>query len=124
MKDDDHITEIYVCHAGSCLRQGAESVLLEIEELAGAVGAPCAVEPSGCLGLCNRAPNAVVVKRRRGMQASSKNVVKEHTRISSTEASAAVVKTATGRDPPLDDPRVLERLSGVRATRVREHAAS
>ena len=70
-KEDDHITEIYVCHAGSCLRQGAESVLLEIEELAGAVGAPCTVMQSGCLGLCNRAPNAVVVKRRRGIQATS-----------------------------------------------------
>ena len=31
IKEDGHITEIYVCHAGSCLRQGAESVLLEIE---------------------------------------------------------------------------------------------
>ena len=124
MKEDDHITEIYVCHAGSCLRQGAESVLLEIEELAGAVGAPCTVEQSGCLGLCNRAPNAVVVKRRRGIQATSKDIVKSHTRISSTEVSAAVVKTATGIDPPLDDPRVLERLSDVRAMRVREHASS
>ena len=124
INEDDHITEIYVCHAGSCLRQGAESVLLEIEELAGAVGAPCTVEQSGCLGLCNRAPNAVVVKRRRGIQATPKDIVKSHTRISSTEISAAVVKTATGKDPPLDDPGVLERLSDVRAMRVREHAAS
>ena len=124
VKEDDHVTEIYVCHAGSCLRQGAESVLLEIEELAGAVGAPCTVEQSGCLGLCNRAPNAVVVKRRRGAQATSKDIVKEHMRISSTELSAAVVKTATGKDPPLDDPGVLERLSDVRAMRVREHASS
>ena len=124
MEEEEHITEIYVCHAGSCLRQGAESVLLEIEELAGAVGAPCKVEQSGCLGLCNRAPNAIVVKRRRGIQATSKDIVKSHTRISSTEASAAVVKTATGKDPPLDDPGVLERLSDVRAMRVREHASS
>ena len=124
IKEDDHITEVYVCHAGSCLRQGAESVLLEVEELAGAVGAPCRVEPSGCLGLCNRAPNAVVVKRRRGIQATSENIVKSHMRISSTKASAAVVKTATGKDPPLDDPGVLERLSDVRAMRVREHASS
>ena len=123
-EEDDNVTEIYVCHAGSCLRQGAESVLLEIEELAGAVGAPCTVEQSGCLGMCNRAPNAVVVKHRKGVQATSKDIVKSHTRISSTEASAAVVKTATGEDPPLDDPEVLARLAGVRAMRVREHAAS
>ena len=123
-EEDDTVTDIYVCHAGSCLRQGAESVLLEIEELAGAVGAPCTVEQSGCLGMCNRAPNAVVVKHRRGVQATSKDIVKSHTRISSTEASAAVVKTATGKDPPLDDPEVLARLAGVRAMRVREHAAS
>ena len=75
-------------------------MLLEIEELAGAVGAPCTVEQSGCLGMCNRAPNAVVVKRRKGRQATSKDIVKEHTRISSTELSAAVVKTATGKEPP------------------------
>ena len=124
MQKDDHITEILVCHAGSCLRQGAESVLLEIEELAGAVGASCTVEQSGCLGLCNRAPNAIVVKRRRGVQATPKDIVKSHTRVSSTEVSAAVVKTATGKDPPMDDPVVLERLSGVRAMRVRERAAS
>ena len=69
--------------------------------------------------MCNRAPNAVVVKRRKGRQATSKDIVKEHTRISSTELSAAVVKTATGKEPPLDDPAVLERLSDVRAMRVR-----
>ena len=35
-----------------------------------------------------------------------------------------MVKTATGKQPPLDDPVVLARLSDVRAMRVREHASS
>ncbi|KAH8092331.1 hypothetical protein JL720_5300 [Aureococcus anophagefferens] len=33
--------EVFVCHAGTCRARGAEAVLVEIEELAEAVGADC-----------------------------------------------------------------------------------
>jgi len=118
MDDDtsDPIPEVYVCLAGSCRLAGAEAVLTEIEELANAVGR-CNVKSSGCLGLCNQAPNAVVVK-------NDYTAEKYHTRIGSLEDSAKVVISATGKKPPLDDPGIQTKLSGVRAMRMREHSIS
>ena len=80
-------------------------MLLEIEELAGAIDTPCKVQGSGCLGYCSQAPNAVVLKNRRTEQ-------KMHTRIDSLQKSASVVIGATGERPPVDDPEVQMRLSG------------
>ena len=118
------MVEIYVCHAGSCRGKGAEAVLLEIEELANAVDGNCTVRASGCLGMCRQAPTALVVKREHRGGAPQQQREIEHTRIRSMEASAAVVVSATGKQPPLDDPEISERLSGVRSQRVREHACS
>ena len=57
--------EILVCQAGSCRGRGSEAVLLEIEELANAlVSTSCSVQGSGCLGLCNQAPSAVIVTKK------------------------------------------------------------
>lgn len=104
--------EILVCQAGACRSKGSEAVLLEIEELAKGLG-DCVVQPSGCLGECSRAPNAVVV-RQRGE--------KMFTKIHDLEKSSAVVKEATGIMPSLDDPSVVQRLTDVRQMRIRQQA--
>jgi Thioredoxin-like [2Fe-2S] ferredoxin/Oxidoreductase FAD-binding domain len=129
------MTEIYVCQAGSCRRRGSEAVLLEIEELANAVvdhhdGEHCSVEGSGCLGLCNRAPAAMVVTKQRTRSSvfigTTKQAEKEtyFTQIDSLAKSENVVWKATGKKPPTDNPELQQRLSGVRAIRMREHSAS
>ena len=59
-KELDNPSEVHVCQAGPCRRAGGEAVLLEIEELANNVGG-VVVQPSGCLGNCSQAPNALVV---------------------------------------------------------------
>eukprot|EP00409_Alexandrium_fundyense_P003987 CAMPEP_0185908136 /NCGR_PEP_ID=MMETSP0196C-20130402/8266_1 /TAXON_ID=2932 /ORGANISM="Alexandrium fundyense, Strain CCMP1719" /LENGTH=73 /DNA_ID=CAMNT_0028628295 /DNA_START=27 /DNA_END=245 /DNA_ORIENTATION=- len=56
--------EILVCQASSCRRAGSKVLLLEIEELAKAVG-QCKVRPSGCVGACGQAPNAIVLRGRK-----------------------------------------------------------
>lgn len=110
--------DIHVCHAGSCVARGAEAVLTEIEELVSGVGGKCAVRPSGCLGYCDAAPNAVVIERgARGLDPS--NV---HVRINSLEASAKIVHQATGTRPALESPAMRERLAGLRAMRSRQRA--
>eukprot|EP00520_Triparma_pacifica_P013136 CAMPEP_0118663466 /NCGR_PEP_ID=MMETSP0785-20121206/17444_1 /TAXON_ID=91992 /ORGANISM="Bolidomonas pacifica, Strain CCMP 1866" /LENGTH=196 /DNA_ID=CAMNT_0006557207 /DNA_START=122 /DNA_END=709 /DNA_ORIENTATION=+ len=108
------MSSIHVCQAGSCRRAGSEAVLVEIEELASAIDDQCDVRRSGCLGLCSRAPAAVIVEE------SGEEIV--HTRIQSLEESANVVTSATGRKSPLEDPAIQARLAGVRAMRLREHA--
>jgi len=112
---DDLPTEILVCQAGTCRRMGSQAVLMEIEELAGAVGTKCKVRGSHCLGYCSQAPNAMVLRN----QHTKKKV---HTRIDSLRKSAAVVKSATGEMPPVDDPLIEKRLEGVRAIRAHERA--
>ena len=104
--------EVHVCQAGSCRRAGSEAVLLEIEELAKDL--PCAVHPSGCVGACSQAPNAIVVKR-----GSDETL---HTHIDDVEKSAAVVLQATGQAPSLDDPGLRQRLTAARRMRVRKRA--
>ena len=104
--------EVHVCHAGTCRAAGAEGVLLEIEELASAVGEACKVRESGCLGYCNQAPNVLI--NRRTIQ----------TRVTSLEKSAAAVAKATGARPDLSDPAVEARLAGLREARARAHAVS
>ena len=94
-------SEIYVCQVGTCRRNGSEAVLLEIEELV--TDEHCKVEGSGCLGLCNRAPNAVVLKEGRREE-------KAFTRLNSLEKTIEVVKHATGKVPILSDPEVQSRL--------------
>ena len=79
---------VHVCHASSCLNRGSEAVLTEIEELANAAGVNCTVKPSGCLGYCDQAPNALVQRR------GSETV---HVKIRSLEQSADVVRAAKGR---------------------------
>ena len=108
--------EVFVCHAGTCRARGAEAVLVEIEELAEAVGADCKVRESGCLGLCSQAPNAVVRTK------TGRTKVTEHTRLTSLEASAKVVERATGVAPDLG--ATNWRLEGLRAERARSHAKS
>ena len=104
--------QILVCQAGTCRHAGGEAVLLEIEELAQGLG--CDVRPSGCVGACGQAPNAVVVKKR------SRETL--HTRLDDVEASVAVVKEATGIAPSLEDPALRQRLTAARKLRVRRSA--
>ena len=85
----------------------------EIEELAKTIDSKCNVQKSGCLGLCRQAPAVLVVKNNREY---------EHVRVREVEKSAAIVEQAVGKAPRLDDPGLVERLSDVRATRVREQA--
>jgi len=119
-------SSILVCQAGSCLRKGSQAVLAEIEELANAVGGHCNVKGSGCLGLCNQAPNAVVLhqrsRRQRHRRQRQAQEERYFTRLHSLTASAAVVTEATGQKPPLDDPDTQARLAGVRAFRARQQA--
>jgi hypothetical protein len=116
--------EIHVCQVGSCRREGAEAVLLEIEELS--KGLDCSVKSSGCLGACGQAPNAVVVKKRGSeagdfyAQRGGKQTL--HTRLDDVEKSAAVVREATGISPVLDDPGLRQRLTAARQLRVRKQA--
>ena len=108
------MSDILVCQAGTCRRNGGEAVLIEIEALV-PDDINCKVQPSGCLGLCSRAPNAIVLK---GEQEQ------EFTRIDSIEKSVEVIKAATGKTPVTTNPEVQARLSGVRAIRAREEALS
>ena len=94
--------EIHVCHASTCLSKGAEAVLAEIEELVSAVGVKCAVRAGGCLGFCRSAPAAAVFSA----GAHELNPSDVHVRIQSLESSAKVVKHATGKLPPLNDPMI------------------
>lgn len=105
-------TEVRVCQAGTCRRAGSEAVLKEIEELVTGMG-PCNVRPSGCLGNCSEAPNAVVVTRGR------KSL---YSRLDCVEKSATLVQKATGQAPHSDDPAVAQRLTNARRTRIRHQA--
>jgi ferredoxin-NADP reductase len=107
--------EIRVCHARSCRAAGSEAVFLEIEELAKIVGAGCAVKKSGCLGLCNSAPAAVVLQ--------DTGEYDQHVRLRTLEDSAAVLVEAVGDGaaaPRLDDPQLEGGLRGLRVTRARQ----
>ena len=60
----------------------------------------------GCLGACGQAPNAGVVKKRRGERL--------FTRVTSVEKSADIIAEATGRAPDLDDEAL--RVAGASVT--------
>ncbi|EJK44146.1 hypothetical protein THAOC_37342 [Thalassiosira oceanica] len=128
-------TAIFVCQAGSCRRRGSEAVLVEIEELAGAVDPNCKVEGSGCLGQCNMAPAAVVVQEQPQEPMAFGGLVRQKrrrrptmetyfTNIDSLDHSCRVVRSATGIAPPTDDPTLQQRLAGVRHIRARDFAVS
>ena len=102
---------IEVCQAGTCRAAGGEAVLKEIEELADGTG--CSVNPTGCVGACNQAPNAVLVQR--GQEYLQ-------TKIDTVEKSAALVEKACGVKPNLDDPALRQRLTAARRMRMRQQA--
>eukprot|EP00746_Dinoflagellata_sp_MGD_P128980 gnl/MRDRNA2_/MRDRNA2_63255_c0_seq1.p1 gnl/MRDRNA2_/MRDRNA2_63255_c0~~gnl/MRDRNA2_/MRDRNA2_63255_c0_seq1.p1 ORF type:complete len:473 (+),score=86.36 gnl/MRDRNA2_/MRDRNA2_63255_c0_seq1:102-1520(+) len=104
--------EIRVCQGGSCRRAGSKAVLLEIEELAKALG-DCEVRPSRCVKACRKAPNAIVVRGHEKLKC---------TRIKDLQKSAAMVQQATGRAPKLDDPALVRRLAGARELRIEEQS--
>lgn len=110
------VRKIFVCQAGTCRRHGGESVLTEIEELASLVG-NCAVEETGCLGLCSQAPAVVVRKDRWSKE-------RAHLRINSFEASVKVVESASDQKIPLEDCAVQKRFQGLREERARQYAVS
>ena len=118
MLEDDDVDEIHVCLARTCASRGSEAVLAEIEELAAAVGG-CEVYGIGCLGACSEAPNALVRMRSTGDWPGQSKV---HMRINSLEASVEVVKQATGKKVPLQEPEVKERLKKLRADRALKQA--
>mmetsp|Transcript_64437 Transcript_64437/g.119858 ORF Transcript_64437/g.119858 Transcript_64437/m.119858 type:complete len:613 (+) Transcript_64437:101-1939(+) len=109
-------TEVLVCQASSCRRRGSEAVFAEIEELA--AGLQCLVRESGCLGMCNQAPAALVVKSRKETP---------FTRLCQLESSAKVVEFATGRPSVAilqgQTPAQRSRLEDARAQRARQHAS-
>ena len=107
-----------MCHASTCLSQGAEAVLAEIEELVSVVGVKCNVRAGGCLGFCRSAPAAAVIST----GANDLNPSDVHVRVQSLESSAKVVKHATGKLPSLDDAFTRGRLAGLREMRSRQHA--
>lgn len=104
--------QIEVCQAGSCRAAGSEAVLREIEELA--KDYPCSVRPSGCVGACSQAPNAVTVE-----PDGSETL---HTRLVTVDKSVAVVEAATGKAPNIEDPAMWERLGAARRMRMRRLA--
>ena len=93
----DESAEILVCQAGTCRRMGSEAVLFEIEELASSVGA-AVVRPSGCLGNCSQAPNAIVV---------SDGDEKLFAQLRDLSCSTKVVEHACGRTPNLGDDELV-----------------
>ena len=103
--------EILVCQAGSCRRAGSEAVLLEIEALGSPFG--CSARPEGCLGACDEAPNAIVVRD------GEEHL---HTRLDSLDRSASLVTSATGLSPNLEDPALRQRLTTARGVRRRQRA--
>lgn len=105
--------KIHVCQAGPCRRAGGEAVLLEIEELANSVGG-VSVEPSGCLGNCSQAPNALLESGRGTEQMFAKRC--------KLSDSAEVVQRASGTAPSMDDPEMVARLQRARKLRVRMEA--
>ena len=104
--------EVHVCQAGPCRRAGGEAVLLEIEELANSVGG-VTVEPSGCLGNCSQAPNALLVS------GESERIFAKLCDLSST---AHVVELASGKAPSLEDAEMVKRLERARRLRARMEA--
>ena len=89
-------------------------MLLEIEELASSVGgAGVHVQPSGCLGNCSQAPNALLV---------CETVENIFPKLCGLSSSASLVECATGRAPRLDDPEMVARLDRARRVRVRMQA--
>ena len=114
-------SRILVCKAGSCRRNGSEAVLLEIEELVSAVDNQCSVESSDCLGLCNEAPSAVVLKKDND---NWFGVDEYFTKIDTLEKSIEVVRHTTGKTPDTSSSNLKSRLAGVRAMRAREEALS
>jgi hypothetical protein len=104
--------EIHVCQAGPCRRAGGEAVLLEIEELVSGAGG-VSVLPSGCLGNCSEAPNALL---------SDDSDERMFARLCDLAATAKVVERATGRPPSLEDADTVARLLRARKVRVRAQA--
>ena len=122
IESEDKNNRILVCQASSCRRNGSEAVLLEIEELVSAVDNKCFVESSGCLGLCNEAPSAVVVK-----EDNNNNwfgVDEYFTSIDTLDKSVEVVTYATGKTPDVASSDLKSKLAVVRAIRAREEALS
>eukprot|EP00928_Gymnodinium_smaydae_P083216 TRINITY_DN66467_c0_g1_i1.p1 TRINITY_DN66467_c0_g1~~TRINITY_DN66467_c0_g1_i1.p1 ORF type:complete len:396 (+),score=28.74 TRINITY_DN66467_c0_g1_i1:47-1234(+) len=105
---------VLVCRDRSCRNAGSEVVLLDIEALANEFGA-CTVRATGCLGECDRGPNAVVQSQKRR---------KLITRITDIRKSAVVYAHATGTRPCLDDPEVRQRITNARdQLRIRQSYA-
>jgi len=103
---------IYVCQSSTCRRKGSDAALVEIEELAKLVG-DCEVGTTGCLGYCSQGPAVEVVHR-------SKR--RYHVKVNTFRKSAAVIKAATGKEPPKVLPPATEaRLSAIKASKRREY---
>ena len=111
-EDLDVKAEIHVCQAGPCRRAGGEAVLVEIEELSNSVGG-VVVQPSGCLGNCSQAPNALL---------ESGGSERIFARLCTLSDTAEVVKVASGRAPSLDDADMVARLDRARRLRMRMEA--
>lgn len=113
------MAQVHVCQSSSCRRQGSEAVLLEIEELASAVDKTCQVKASGCLGLCNQAPAAMVVQKKQPWPQSRPKET-YFVRLVSTEKNEDVVIEATGKKPPTGSRELQKRLSDARCVRARD----
>ena len=118
--------EIYVCQSGTCRRKGSDATLVEIEELGHLVGG-CTVEKTGCLGYCSQGP-AVAIIPKINKRSKQQPRTKYHVKVNTIQKSAAVIKDATGRDPPTSmdhlPPPTRARFSEIRATKKREYFLS
>ena len=122
---------IYVCTVGSCHRAASEAVLLDLEELCKLAARNCAsqlqprVVPSGCLGYCSQAPNALLVLPRDDGSAAGDGEEFIFTRLSTRRATAELVLVATGAvQRPDDDCVTAERANDEAAERLLQEAAS
>jgi len=90
-----------------------EAVLLELEELCASSGGVVKVQPTGCLGNCSNAPNALL---------STGGAESIHPRLCTIQHSADLVERACGKAPHLDDEQMVARLTKARRLRVRMQA--
>ena len=100
---------IHVCTSGACLQDGAQATLIELEELADAVGG-CTVHEYSCFGRCGHGPNASI-----DWDDGTELMV---TGLRTIGGSVAAIRRATGEPAP-EDARLLARLYASRISNWR-----
>ena len=102
---EDRLPTVYVCMGFACQQDGAQTALVELEELGNLVGG-CRIERDWCMGRCGSGPNAVADP------GDGREEI--FTRLCTLADTSAAVLHATGHKPTISDPALLERLEAVR----------